>query len=142
MYIKKGYITQNYVSEIEKRLYNNLPIEPFLQEILPLDTVGDDNLDDILKPGEKYIRLPYDFNHIIVTSRARVINLETLNMYSLRIGNVSFHLYVNAKGTKDTYKVNIKDIFESEGWSYNFEELKQSYIDNKWRFTEHLYKKK
>ena len=142
MYIKKGYITQNYVSEIEKRLYNNLPIEPFLESVLPLDTVGNDNLDDILKPGEEYVRLPFDFNHIIVTNKARVINLTTFKMYSMRIGNVSFHLYVNAKGAKDSYKVDLEEIFLNEGWDYNFEKLRQSYIDNKWRHTEDIYIKK
>jgi len=142
MYIKKGFITEKYVSEIEKRLYNNLPIEPFLEKVLPLNTVGNDNLDDILKPGEEYVRLPFDFNHIIVTNKARVINLTTLKMYSMRIGNVSFHLYVNAKGAKDNYKVDLEEIFLNEGWDYNFEKLRQSYKDNKWRHTEDIYIKK
>ncbi len=35
------------------------------------------------------------------------------------------------------------NILESEKEFYdNFEELKQSYIDNNWRFTEHIYLKK
>ncbi len=140
-YIKKGYITDKYVSEIENRLYNDLPIEPFLESVLPLDTIGDDNLEEILKPGEKYVRLPYDFSHIIVTSEARVINLSTLKMYSMRIGNVSFHLYVNAPVTKHTYKVNLEEIFLNEGWDYDFKELRQRYIDNKWRYTEDIYRK-
>ena len=138
-YIKKGYITQDYIEEVQKRLYNDLPLEPFLQEVLPLDTVKDDNLDDILKPNEKYHRLPFDFNHVIVTSLGRVINLNTFKMYSPRIGNASFHMYIGAKGVKEKYKLDMEDIFLSEGWDYDFEKLKQNYIDNKWKCT--YYKK-
>ncbi len=138
-YIKKGYITERYVSEIEKRLYNDLPLEPFLDSVLPLDTVGDDNLDDILKPKEKYHRLPYDFNHVIVTSLGRVINLKTIKMYSPRIGNSAFHMYIGTLGVRKKYKLDMEDIFLSEGWDYDYKRLKQNYLDNKWRCT--FYKK-
>ena len=98
------------------KFYEDTSIERFNQKVA----------DGLMQKGEKYVRLPYEREHIIIISYGRAINTHLVKQFSMRISAHTFHLYVTG------LKISLPEIFEEQGWKFNFNKLKRNYIKYKW----------
>ena len=125
----KSYISDNYIAEVNHYINNDLD----LTEVYKDDTVSNfkqDVVDNLIKKGEKYVRLPHDLDHVIVTSYGRLINTSRVNQYNIRLTPGSFVIYVSGK------KIDLKKIFGDNGWYYDYDTIKGNYDKYKWKYQD------
>ena len=122
---RKKYITDDYIKDVEHYIHNDLPLDKFYKDT-SIEKFNQKVADHLMKKGEKYVRLPYEREHIIITSYGRAINTHLVKQFSMRISAMTFHLYVTG------LKINFPKIFKEQGWPYDFDKLKKNYIKYKW----------
>tara|TARA_R110000803_G_scaffold56193_3_gene113375 strand:+ start:1307 stop:1729 length:423 start_codon:yes stop_codon:yes gene_type:complete len=137
-YLKKGYITQSYVNEIERRIYNDIPIKGLLDKANPILKADLNVLKSSLKRGEKVVRLTNGFEHVVVTSMGRVFNGVKITQYVPRVGKSKFYLYISMNGNNSSpnQMIDLEKEFEKKGWSYSYSKILNTYKRYKWGFRE------
>lgn len=134
-YIKKGYVTEDYVREIEHRIYNDIPIKDFLEEALPAKEIDLSLIKKMLKKGEKIAVFGEGFEHVVVTSLGRLINVEKLKQYTPKLGVTKLHLYLSVNGDIGNTIVNLEEIFTKNEWPYDYKKILSNYKKYKWDLT-------
>ncbi len=136
-YLKKGYITESYVNEIERRIYNDIPIKGLLDKANPIQKADLNVLKSLLKRGEKAVRLTNGFEHVVVTSLGRVFNGVKITQYIPRVGKTKFHLYISMNGNQSSNRmIDLEKEFEREGWSYDYKKILTTYKKYNWGFRQ------
>ena len=126
---KTKYVTNDYIEQAHHYINNDLDI---------LDLYKDDDIsfysqrvvDRMLRKGEKYVRLDGDLDYVVITSLGRLINTKRISQYSVRFTKNTMVVYVT------DLKIDVKDIFEEEGWKYDVHKIKKTYKKNKWMFRD------
>ena len=139
VYIKKGVVTDDYVNEIEHRIYNNIPITNFLEEVLPPIEIDLSLVKKMFKKGEKSVIFGEGYEHVIVTSLGRLINGETLKQYTPKQGKTKLHLYLSINGAVANTNVDLETVFKENGWPYSYKKILKTYKKYGWTLTQISY---
>jgi hypothetical protein len=140
-YIKKGFVTDSYVDEIEHRIYNNIPIKNFLEEIIPPKKINHVSVNKMLKRGEKTTPGGTGFEHVLITSLGRLINGEKIKQYIPKMGVSKLHLYLSVNGSISNSVINLEEVFEKNGWPYSYKKILADYKKYKWNIQKYSTKK-
>lgn len=127
--VKTKYLDQGYVEEIENYIYNDIPIlkHPYYKDAGK--NLNEQYIKSILKPGEKYVYLRDNADHMVVTSMGRIINSKTCKQLILRLYKETVRMFVNMQ------QIKLDDIFEEQGWEYNFQKIFKSYSKYGWKYS-------
>ena len=126
------YVTDDYIEKVDHYLYNNLPLKKLMQEDSKyISKFNKDVIEGLLNKGEKYVQLEGNGDHVVLTSFGRLINTHKINQYGVRCSPHKFHAYVGKE------KIDIEQIFEQQGWDYDFETLKSYYSKYKWKLVDY-----
>ena len=127
---KVKYVEDSYIEKVEHYIYNNLNITDLYDVSQTVEYFTKEQVEKILKPGEKYNVVP-DYEHVIVTSYARFINMVKLRQYSIRLVGGNVQMYISGQ------KIILKDLFEKFGWEYNMDKIKQGYDKYNWQYLDY-----
>lgn len=129
---KSDYLTDNEIFEIECAIYNNIT-ETLYESTTEVSNKFDKSfIEQALFKGEEYCRLSYkyvpgDYDHIVLTSRGRVINTHSKRMLKIVITVTQLHSRVAGN------KIPVEEIFDDMGWKYDLGSIRKDYIKNNWR---------
>ena len=128
---KSEYLTDDEIFEIECAIYNNIT-ETLYEGSTQVSSKFDKNfIEQALYEGEEYCRLVYkylpgDYDHIVLTSKGRVINTHFKRMLKVVITVSQLHSRIAGN------KIPVEEIFEDMGWEYSLDNIRKDYIKNKW----------
>lgn len=126
---KTKYVADDYVQDIENYIYNDIPIlkHPYYKNTGK--NLKEDYIRSILKPGEKYVYLSDNLDHIVLTSFCRLINAETLHQLALRVYKQNTRMIIKGQ------KVDIYEIFDHNCWDYDFQKIREIYSKYGWKLS-------
>ena len=128
-YKKRDYVTKGYIEEVHHYIYNDLDILDLYKD-KDVSEFNQSIADRFIKRGEKYIRLEGDYDYVIITSLGRLINTKRITQYSIRFTKNTMVVYVSDN------KIDVKDIFEQQGWDYDVKKILNRYKRFKWSFRD------
>jgi len=128
-YKKRDYVTKGYIEEVHHYIYNDLDILDLYKD-KDVSEFNQSIADRFIKRGEKYIRLEGDYDYVIITSLGRLINTKRITQYSVRFTKNTMVVYVSDN------KIDVKDIFEQQGWDYDVKKILKRYKRFKWSFRD------
>jgi len=128
-YKKRDYVTKGYIEEVHHYIYNDLDILDLYKD-KDVSEFNQSIVDRFIKRGEKYIRLEGEYDHVIITSLGRLINTKRITQYSIRFTKNTMVVYVSDN------KIDVKDIFEQQGWDYDVKKILNRYKRFKWSFRD------
>jgi len=128
-YKKRDYVTKGYIEEVYHYIYNDLDILDLYKD-KDVSEFNQSIVDRFIKRGEKYIRLEGEYDHVIITSLGRLINTKRITQYSIRFTKNTMVVYVSDN------KIDVKDIFEQQGWDYDVKKILKRYKRFKWSFRD------
>ena len=123
------YVSDGYVERITNLIYNDRPIQPYIDEVNPPDKFNKEVVDKILLRGERYAQLDADRSHIVLTSFGRIINTHLIRQLCPLISVKGMHIYCMDRN------VQIKKIFKEQEWVFDIDVIKKRYIKYKWRWN-------
>tara|TARA_R110001606_G_C15390097_1_gene651448 strand:- start:16 stop:456 length:441 start_codon:yes stop_codon:yes gene_type:complete len=126
---KTRYVSDGYVDKITNLIYNDRPIQPYIDEINPPDKFNKEVVKEILLRGEKYVQLDADRSHIVLTSFGRIINTHLIRQLSPLMSVKGMHIYAIDRN------VRIKKIFKEQEWEFDITAIKKRYIKYKWKWN-------
>ena len=85
-------------------------------------------LDKMMLEGEQYQLLDNKCEGYAITSFARVINAKHINQVMIYISKFS------AKTSVRSVKIDFATEFAKYGWSFNINDIKRIYDENKWNY--------
>jgi|DEB0MinimDraft_12_1074336.scaffolds.fasta_scaffold76605_2 hypothetical protein len=129
-YIKPDFISNQEYDEALRLYYNGLDftkaIKPPKQKQSWYNSVV---AEASMLEGETFeqIEIPNRrTDHIVITNLGRIINTNTGNMSGVFI--TKNNIIVNLAGTSFTYK----ELFEDTEFEYDYETIKNNFLNNKW----------
>ncbi len=128
-YKKRDYVTKGYIEEVHHYIYNDLDILDLYKD-KDVSEFNQSIVDRFIKRGEKYIRLEGEYDHVIITSLGGLINTKRITQYSIRFTKNTMVVYVSDN------KIDVKDIFEQQGWDYDVKKILNRYKRFKWSFRD------
>ena len=137
-YTNPNVITNEEYDEALRLYYNGLDftkaISPVKQKRSWYNPVV---AKEMMLEGEEFERLDIPnrrTDHIIITNLGRVINTNTGTISGVWI--TKYNIIVNVGGTSFTYK----DLYEDTAFNYDYERIKNNFIENKWKIKTVNYK--
>jgi len=115
------YITQNQIDQLEFLIYNNLPISDKL--IDEKDSVDTEWFDQVMKPEEQYVELPYPNDKYLLTTFGRIFNIKSKKQL----------IPMNSVGNLYFQKYRFQDLFTNNGLIYSKSFIKECYLKYNWR---------
>lgn len=126
---KPKYVTDDYINQVEHYINNNLPLLDLYDDTFTSD-YNQRVVDNLIKKGEKYIRLKADLDHVVITSYGRLINTKRVSQYSLRFTLNTLVAYVS------DIKIDCEKIFKEQQWDYNVPKIRKIYDKYKWVYQD------
>ncbi len=126
---KTKYVTNDYIEQAHHYIYNDLDLLDLYKD-KDVSEFNQSVVDRFIKKGEKYIRLEGDYDYVIITSLGRLINTKRISQYSVRFTKNTMVVYVSDN------KVDLRKVFEEEGWDYDVQKILKRYKRNKWMFRD------
>ena len=130
-YTNPNVITNEEYDEALRLYYNGLD---FTKAINPIKQkrswYNPEVAKEMMLEGEVFERIYIEnkrTDHIIITNLGRVINTNTGTISGVWI--TKHNIIVNLGGTSYTYK----DIYEDTELEYDYERIKNNFIENKWK---------
>jgi len=130
-YTNPNVITNEEYDEALRLYYNGLD---FTKAINPIKQkrswYNPEVAKEMMLEGEEFERIYIEnkrTDHIIITNLGRVINTNTGTISGVWI--TKHNIIVNLGGTSYTYK----DIYEDTELEYDYERIKNNFIENKWK---------
>tara|TARA_R110000803_G_scaffold38327_8_gene82779 strand:- start:952 stop:1392 length:441 start_codon:yes stop_codon:yes gene_type:complete len=110
-------------------IYNDRPISYYRQ--VHKENVVDLNkqrafLSRVLLPEEEYIIIEHRKEYVY-TNKARLFNTKTLRQIAATFSATRIYHVLNQ------YTINTKNVFEEEGWEYNYENIVNEYKERGWK---------
>jgi len=88
---------------------------------------NEDWVKAMMTPGEEYTLIPHCEDDYLITSKGRVLNSKLKNVLRIYVNVDSMSTYIRY-GT-----VQIKDLMEDVGYTFNYDEILDRYRTNKWK---------
>ncbi len=137
-YTNPNVITNEEYDEALRLYYNGLD---FTKAINPIKQkrswYNPEVAKEMMLEGEEFERIYIEnkrTDHIIITNLGRVINTNTGTISGVWI--TKHNIIVNLGGTSFTYR----DIYEDTELEYDYERIKNNFIENKWKIKTVNYK--
>lgn len=137
-YTNPNVITNEEYDEALRLYYNGLD---FTKAINPIKQkrswYNPEVAKEMMLEGEVFERIYIEnkrTDHIIITNLGRVINTNTGTISGVWI--TKHNIIVNLGGTSFTYR----DIYEDTELEYDYERIKNNFIENKWKIKTVNYK--
>ena len=124
------YYTDEDYFQAEYVIYNNLShtLLPNVPETL--DTLDEEFVKQVVYPGEKYVELTeLGLEGYCLTSFGRVLNTVGKKQLTVRFSTQRVYMYVR------TEFIDIPQIFEDNGWTFNLIQILHTYRKYKWKHS-------
>jgi len=128
-YNKRDYVTKDYIEKVHHYINNDLDLSELYKDS-NISYFDQRVIDTMKKRGERYVRLKGNIDYVVITSLGRLINTKRITQYSIRFTVNTIVAYVC-----DT-KVEVKDIFEEQGWPYDVKKIMRNYKKYNWLFRD------
>jgi hypothetical protein len=100
--------------------------EHFITEVTSVR--NEENIQSMLIPDEQYHMFEGDCDNYCITSYGRIINANLMTQSKV------YFSHDNIKVCIRTTKIYFATEFMKHGWSFNIDEVKRRYDDNKWSY--------
>ena len=126
--MKKTHLQKDQYETAEHVIYNDLPSSILYPTTKVRSKFNQSVVDKIILPGEEYVALKGESDHIVYTSYARLINTNTVKILkgTFTTQNILHQLKGNV--------VRSLDMFKQYGWEHNLTELQERYIEKGWKY--------
>ena len=106
--------------------FDSLYPEHFLTEITSVQ--NEEKIKSMILPGEEYYMLEGNCDNYCITSLGRIFNAKygTQNKIYIAKNRITTNIR--------TTKIHFATEFMKMGWSFNIDEIKRRYDDNKWAY--------
>jgi hypothetical protein len=100
--------------------------EHFLTEITSIQ--NNENLESMLLPNEEYYLFGGNCDNYCITSLGRILNAKHQTQNKVYMSKDNIKVCIR------TTKIYFATEFMKHGWSFNIDEVKRRYDDNKWSY--------
>jgi hypothetical protein len=121
-------LTQEQYEEAEHVIYNDLPSTILYPSTKVRSKFNQSVVDKILLPGEEYVKLKGEDDHMIYTSYARLINTNSIRVLKATFTHQNVLTWFRADVIRSI------DMFKVNGWEHNVTELQERYIEKGWKY--------
>lgn len=128
--MRPKYLTDGYIQEMESYIYNDrspLDHPDYLSAVSGNDSR---KAKELTQADEKFVFLDGNLDDVIVTNKCRAISVERIKQYSVKFTPNKIVIYIR------NIKIDTDKIFEDNGWEYDIQKLKDSYIKNNWHYVD------
>ena len=101
--------------------------EHFITEITSVR--NKENIKPLLLSGEQYNMFEDNCDNYCITSYGRIINANLMTQSKVYFSHDTIKVCIRLN------KINFVTEFAKHGWSFNIDEIKRRYDENKWRYN-------
>jgi hypothetical protein len=101
--------------------------EHFITEVTSVR--NEENIKQLLIPDEQYHMFEGDCDNYCITSFGRILNANLMTQSKVYFAQNNIKVCIRLS------KINFATEFMKHGWSFNIDEIKRRYDENKWKYN-------